>query len=613
MSFLVELKRRNVLRVAAAYLAAAWLVTESTRLIFPIFGVPEQGPYFIVTAFALGLVPALLLSWFYELTPDGIMREKDVVRERSITYVTARRLDIITISLIILALLLVVVDRVWLDEYIVRQAATQAVLPNGTRQSSIEGLEWSANSIAVLPFVNMSDDPGNEYFSDGISEELLNLLAKVPELKVISRSSAFYYKGAQKRLDEIAQELKVAHILEGSVRKSGDQVRITAQLIDARTDTHLWSEVFERKLEDIFAIQDEIAGAVTESLKVTLLGDSPHARPVDPTAYSLFLQAEYLKAQGTAESLSEAIGLYQEALTLAPEYARAWRGIAVCYTNQANRGLRPRDESYTLAKQAIDAALAIDPEFAMAHATLGMFAMAYEGDLAAAAPHLQFALSLEPRNVVLLSYASSLLLRLGRLEEAVAIREYDVSHDPLDPIGYNNLAWAYFLVGQLDAAAATANNLILLAPNYGGAHETLGKVLLLKGEHAAALEALLDEPSEVWRLFGLSLAYHALGRPEESDAALAELSSTYGQDRAYHIAQVHAYRGDVDSAFNWLERAVQDNATSLTYLAVEPMFFNIHADDRWMPLLRRTGMAPEQLARIEFSVEIPGLARRPSK
>jgi len=461
---------------------------------------------------------------------------------------------------------------------------------------------YPPNSIAVLPFVNMSDDPANEYFSDGISEELLNLLARIPELRVVSRSSAFYFKGKDLKLSDIARDLSVAHVLEGSVRKAGNEVRITAQLIEASSDTHLWSETFDRPLDDIFTIQDEIAAAVVNALKLTLLGEAPQAETINPEAFSLYLQARYLNAQATTESFEQAIDLYRQALDIEPGFARAWRGLAVIYTNQANKGLRHRDESYTLSREAIDRALSIDPDFAMAHAMLGMFAMAYQGDLASAATHFEHALSLEPTNPVLISYASSLLLRLGRLDEAVALRERDVLQDPLDPIGYNNLAWAYLLAGRLDEAIETSNTLLMLAPSYGSAHNTWGRALLFKGEAGAALEVMQRETSEVWRLLGLVTTHHALGKPAESDEALQLLIEKYGQDRAYHIASVLAYRGEADRSFEWLDKARQSAATSLTYIAVEPLFASLHDDPRWLSFLEECGMSPAQLDAIEFQV-----------
>jgi TolB-like protein/DNA-binding winged helix-turn-helix (wHTH) protein/Tfp pilus assembly protein PilF len=462
-------------------------------------------------------------------------------------------------------------------------------------------LDYAPNSIAVLPFVNMSDDAANEYFSDGISEELLNLLAKIPELRVTSRTSAFSLKGKDIGAREIARELNVVHLLEGSVRKAGNRVRITAQLVDARSDTHLWSKTYDRRLDDIFAIQDEIAAAVVEALKLTLLGDTPKAQAVDPEAYTLFLQARHLNAQGTLDAFEQSIGLYKKVLEIAPGYARAWRGLAVNYVNQANKGLRPKGESYSLAREAIANALTIDANYARAHAMLGVFAMTLDRDLVAAAPHFSRALELQPQDVVLHSYASSFMLRLGRLDAVIDFRERDVRQDPLDPIGYNNLAFVYAMAGKSDEAIAAVKTLLMLAPEYNAAHYTWAKALLLKGEREAALEIINQEPSEVWRLIGQAIAYSALNRTNESDEALNQLIGRYAEDWAYYIAVVFAFRGNSDRAFYWLDIATRNHDASLTYAAIEPLLANIHDDSRWSPFLERIGMAPEQLNSIEFS------------
>ncbi len=514
----------------------------------------------------------------------------------------------IAAGLIAVAIAFFVAGRFWLMPPAPEQvpgAQTTAAGQDATGDAVSPGPDYPPNSIAVLPFVNMSDDAANEYFSDGISEELLNLLAKIPELRVTSRSSAFSLKGKDFNASEIARELSVAHLLEGSVRKAGNRVRITVQLIDARSDAHLWSATYDRTLDDIFAIQDEIALAVVEALTLTLLGDAPKAQSVDPHAYALFLQARHLNAQGTLDAFAQSIDLYKDVLEIAPEYARAWRGLAVNYVNQANKGLRPKGESYALARDAIDRALDIDPDYARAYAMLGVFSMTLDRDLEAAAPYFSHALALQPNDIVLHSYASSFMLRLGQLDEVIAFRERDVAQDPLDPIGYNNLAFVYAMASRSDEAIAATKTLIMLAPEYNGAHYTWTKALLLKGEYQTALEVIDKEPSEVWHLVGHALTFFALGRMSDSEGALDRLIQQYGDDWPYYIAMVFAFRGDSDTAFDWLDRAVGNGDASLTYVVIEPLFANLREDSRWLPFLESIGMAPEQLGAIQFRLESP--------
>src|SRR5438034_430794 len=276
-------------------------------------------------------------------------------------------------------------------------------------------------SIAVLPFVNMSEDKANEYFSDGISEELLNLLAKIPQLQVTARTSSFAFKGKETGIPEIARTLHVAHVLEGSVRKAGNSVRITAQLIRAGTDTHLWSQTYDRKLDDIFAIQDEIAADVVKQLKITLLGAAPKAHTTDPEAYALYLQAVQLGRQFTAEPFQQSDALYRKVLAIDPRYAPAWYGLARNFGNETGQGLLPGKEGFAQAREAAVRALAIDPDYAPAHAQLGWIAMYGDSDLVGAAQHLERALALDPADLRVLTTSVTLLQSLGRLDEALAL------------------------------------------------------------------------------------------------------------------------------------------------------------------------------------------------
>ena len=462
-----------------------------------------------------------------------------------------------------------------------------------------------SKSIAVLPFIDMSQAKDQEYFSDGLSEELLNLLAKIPALQVTSRSSAFSYKGKDIKLAQVARELGVAHILEGSVRKSGTRLRITAQLIDARTDKHLWSETYDRSLDDIFAVQDEIAAAVVGQLKITLLGAAPKARIANPKAYALFLQARQLSRQGTAAGLAQAVALHKEALEIDPNMAVAWEELAYCYVNQANDAL-PTEQGYRLAHEAVNRALAIDPDLAIAHAMLGNIARNFDGDLAASARHFEHALALEPANTEIIAAAMGLARDLGRLDQAVPFWEYVVAHDPVNVANLAGLGGAYIRAGRYDEGIASIQTALRLSPNRLQAHYAMGKALLQKGNPAAALAEFQQEGSESWRLDGIAMAYHALGQKAQSDATLAELIKKDEIDASWNIAYVFAFRGETDRAFEWLEKAIMHHDTGLTDTGVEPLFANIHRDPRWLPFLQKIGKAPEQLAAIKFDVKLSG-------
>ena len=606
MSVFKELKRRNVFRVAAAYVIVGWLIMQAGEVMGPALHLPEWVNSLLAFFLILGFPMALFFAWAYELTPEGIKKEKDIDRSQSVTHVTGRKLDYLIITVLVVALGYFQFDKFVLDpsrDAELVQATTEVVTEQVATEPEISAA--SDNSIVVLPFVNMSSDPEQEYFSDGISEELLNLLAKIPELRVISRSSAFAFKGEKVNIPEVAKKLNVAHVLEGSVRKAGNQVRITAQLIDARADTHLWSETYDRTLDDIFAIQDEIAVAVVEQLKVTLLGDIPTVKEVNPEAYALYLQAMYLHAQGTAEALEQSNTMLKQVLDIAPNYARAWSGLYRNYGSQVRVNLLPRDEGDALRTEALNKALAIDPYLAEAHAWLGSRAMREDRDFAAAAKHLKYALSLDPTNVIALSEASWLVLNLGHMDEAIAIREYEVTLTPLDPISHSNLAYIYFEAEQPDKTIASIRTTLMLAPDSPNTHWILSMALLQKGENEAALKAIQQESWEDARLEGMALVYHALGQAAESDAALDELIEKYEKKSPFFIASVLAYRGEADRAFEWLDKAVEYKSIALNYLHFYPLFANIHEDPRWLPFLESNGMAPEQLAAFEFNVKLP--------
>jgi len=457
------------------------------------------------------------------------------------------------------------------------------------------------SSIAVLPFVDMSQGKDQEYFSDGISEELLNLLSKIPQLKVAARTSSFSFKGKGVEIPEIARQLRVANVLEGSVRKSGDELRITAQLIRAAEGYHLWSETYDRKMDDIFKIQDEIAGEVVKELKVKLLGAAPKVRTTDPKAYALYLQARELGRQQTAEAFTKSDALYRQVLEIDPRYAPAWSGLARNFINKTTMGLLSSQEGYARAREAREKALAIDPDYAPAHAGLGYIADA-ENDQAGAARHYQRALSLDPTDLDILSNAASFLVDLGRLDEALALEEAVVRRDPVNLSALFNLGYHQRLAGRYDAAIASLRTLLSLSPNYGGAHVLLGTALLLKGDATAALAEIEQEKAEDWRMIGLPMAYCALGRKTDADAALNALIAKYEKDDPYNIANDYAFCGDADKAFEWLEKAVAYRDPGLSEIVSENLFDKIHSDPRWLTFLSKIGKAPDQLAKIEFKV-----------
>jgi class 3 adenylate cyclase/TolB-like protein/Flp pilus assembly protein TadD len=459
-------------------------------------------------------------------------------------------------------------------------------------------------SIAVLPFTDLSPQGDQEYFAEGISEELLNLLGQIPEVRVAARTSSFSFKGQNLEIPEIAEHLNVAHVLEGSVRKDGTRVRITAQLIRAEDGFHVWSHTWDRTLDDIFHIQDEIAADVIEYLRVSL-GVAPSTEPTDPEAYALYLQARQLSRQMTAEAFEQSALLYRRALAIDPEYSMAWAGLAGNYAFQTGAHLMPFDEGYGLALEAAQRALSIDEGNAEAHAYLGYIAMHGDGDLASAARHYERAVRLEPNNPDILRLAARLARNLGRVEEPVRLMEYVVSRDPVNPGNHAALGSMYWHAGRLDESIASFRTALSLSPNHPGLQYAIGVVHLMKGEPEAALEEIRRESTEWYRLTGLVLAFHALGRETESDDALTELIRKYEGGWAYQIAYAFAYRNEIDRAFEWLDRAVEYGDPGLAEIPTQSLFSHLFDDPRWLPFLESIGRSPAQLGAIEFEVPLP--------
>jgi adenylate cyclase len=461
-----------------------------------------------------------------------------------------------------------------------------------------------AKSIAVLPFLDMSPGKDQEYFSDGISEELLNLLARIPELRVAARTSSFSFKDQNLEVATIAAKLNVAHLLEGSVRKSGNKVRVTAQLINAVDGFRLWSQTYDRTLDDIFTIQDEIAADVVKHLEITLLGDALHVKKVNPEAYALYLQASHLGKNFSAESLEQAITLYRQALAVEPNFAAAWDGIANTSINQAANGLRAMDEGYTQARKAAMQALIIDPDYAPAHARLGWIEMVHDNDLAASARHFEHALALDPANDMIIGNAAMLLLYLGRFDQAIALQQHTTARDPVNPANHGNLGFSYLRAGRWDDSIAANRTALGLSPGYLGAHYGIGTALLMKGDARAALAEFAKDQDEEYRVKGAAVALYTLGRQQESSVKLTELIENWGKLWPSEVAHVYAWMGDADAAFEWLDKAVEQKEQGLPDQLVQPFCNPIHADPRWGEFLKRAGSAPDQLDAIEIKVTL---------
>jgi len=579
-----ELKRRNVFRVALLYVVASWLMLQVTDVGVSLLGLPDWTGKFVFFILLIGFPLVLLFSWAYEITPEGLKREKEVDRNESITAETAHKLNTAVIVLLVLAIGGLIVDRL-----IPEQGQSVVDVPaSETTGAEVVEPGPAERSIAVLPFVNMSADADNEYFSDGLSEELLNLLAKIPELRVAARTSAFSFKNVDADITEIADKLNVAHVLEGSVRKSGDDIRITAQLIKASDGYHMWSETWDRTLIDVFAIQDEIAAAVVDALKVSLLGEVPHARVTDAQAYELYLQAKAAANLSTQKSFEEAVLLLNDALAIDPEYAEAWAALSTVQTNQTGQGFVPADVGFERAKLSAERALKIDPVHAKALANLGWNAMYYDWDFGKAAQMIGEARRLEPGNASVLNSWAVLLGVFGRRNEMINYYEIALERDPVAMSVLSNLAGAYMNTDRIAEASAIVQRMRDFAPDSAWTKLQIAFLHWFQGNAELALDEFRAEDELIYQ-WGRAFAYYDLGMDQQSEETLEEMAEAGA--RPTMIALVHAYRNDFDTAFEWLDRAYEERDDYLIEIRMYKGFESLYTDPRWADLLDRIGIS----------------------
>ncbi len=448
----------------------------------------------------------------------------------------------------------------------------------------------SDKSIAVLPFVDMSEHKDQEYFSDGLSEELIDMLTKIPGLRVPARTSSFYFKGKQATIADIAKALGVSHVLEGSVRKSGNTLRVTAQLIRADNGYHVWSETYDRKLDDIFQIQDEIAKSVINGLKVSVLGGMiSRATPANPDAYLLYLQAKEIHYRGNSlESSRKAIDYLHAALRLDPEFSQGWVTLAAFLAADYNLfDVEPHDEARALIYSALDQARKLEPSLLPIHIVLGRVLYEVDWSWQAADAELKQAIELEPGNAEAHRLAGYLATTYGRFDEAIEQSDKAIGLDPLQPWNYIARGYAAYRSGRLAQAEANFRTALDLAPGSGKFHCLLGAALIARGQRESALAEMKKEANPRFRHVGMALALGALGQLNESDKELGAAQQKFGDEMGYWIAMVYAVRGDPDRAFAWLDRAFTVYGDGITWIKGDPLLSSLVEDPRYKALLQK--------------------------
>jgi TolB-like protein/Flp pilus assembly protein TadD len=447
----------------------------------------------------------------------------------------------------------------------------------------------SERSIAVLPFTDLSEKKDQQYFSDGLSEELIDLLAQIPELKVTARTSSFSFREKTVTVAEIGRVLTVANLLEGSVRKAGNRIRVTAQLVRADNGFHLWSATYDRDLKDVFKVQDEIARVVVDKLKITLAGATPTttARTENPEAHNLLLQGNFAVQSDTDAGTAEALKLFQRAIAIDAGYAPAWNGVGYTKFRRGSNGYEPSGDAYRIAEQSVRRAIELDPGLADAYAILGSIQM-LRFDWKSAAESRARALQLEPSNSNALLNRAIQTFITGSHADAIAQMQEALDRDPLDLLIRRYAARLFFYAGRLDESERLLRQILAVNPNFSAAHYELGRVLLIRGNTPAAIVEFETESNPGWRDFGLPLGYYAAHRKADADAALKVLlAQSAGSE--FQIAETYASFGDADKAFEWLNRAVTGDP-GIIWFRYDPLLAGLNEDPRYQAILKRMNL-----------------------
>jgi TolB-like protein/Tfp pilus assembly protein PilF len=463
----------------------------------------------------------------------------------------------------------------------------------------------AGNTIAVLPFINMSRGENSDYFSDGLAEELLNVLSKIRGLRVAARTSAFSFKGKQATVSEIGRVLNVASVLEGSIRVAGERVRISVQLVKVSDGFQLWSETYNRTMDDIFAVQDDIAKSVVEELRTRLLGEGAgdtserhvtsevaeavKGRAAEPEAQRLMLLGRYFLDRTTRADTTKAIGYFREALEIDPGYALCWAELGRAYSIEAGRGWVPVGEGFDRSRDAALRALAFEPDLPEAYAQLGRIQATHDWDLREAEASYRRALELAPGSSSALDGASVLAYKLGRIDEALRLGREVLVHDPLSAAFWHNLGLTCHAAGRLDESAKAFQRALELAPQRIVSNALLALVLMDQDLPDAAFAQAMHEPDEFWRTWSLAIIEHATGLSAKADEALRKLIEEFSEGNAYQLAEVYSMRGELDDAFEWLERTIAVRDPGATHAKANPRFARLRDDPRWPEFLAKLG------------------------
>ena len=586
MSFIAELKRRNVLRAAAFYAASAWLLVQVATQVLPFFRIAEWVVRWIVVAAVIGLPFAMLFSWFYEWTPQGLQRESDITPNESISRQTGKKLDRWIIAILAIAVVLLLTNQfVWH-----KNAEEANAIPD--------------KSIAVLPLSNESGARDELYFSDGLSEDLITALSQFAGLKVINRNSSFQFRDSKEDSKIIGAKLGVAHLLQGSVRRAADAVRISAELVNVADGTTLWSEHYDRPYKDLFKLQDDITMAVANALKAKLLNSSDASAQSDRppsgnlSAYNAFLQGQFYNQRNTEADYRKAIESFQTAIGFDPKYARAYADLAYAETFLADysKGAQAQ-QTFAAARTAVNTALALNPNLAAAHGARGLLLLLADIDIAGTEAEFKRAAELAPNDLDLRASLAEVHASLGHPEGAIEPIRQALVADPRSSGWYGLLASDLMAVGRLDEAERAVRQQLALQPTEDGPKARLSTIELLRGNAAAALEKAEQVPPGKSCDFALANARQIGSDRTAADAALKTLIDHYGDTDAYLISRCYALRKEPDRMFASLDRAWANRDNNVSILYYDPFLLRYKSDPRFAAFCSKVGLpTPAEIA-----------------
>ena len=583
-NFLAELKRRNVYKVAVAYIVAGWALSQGIAQVLPVFDVPNWTIRLIVVLIIIGLPVALVLAWAFEITPEGIKRTETADRMPA----AAQRKKHTWIYIVVVGAI-VSITLFFLGRY-------SAI--SGAPRHSEAATGVPEKSIAVLPFDNLSRDPDNAYFAEGVQDEILTRLAKVADLKVISRTSTQHFKSVPENLPQIAKQLNVTNILEGSVQKAKDQVRVNVQLINALTDAHLWAEIYDRKLTDLFSVESDIAKTIADTLQAKLTGSESTAMSNKPTenpeAYELYLKGRFFWNKRTGQDLKTACDYFQQAIAIDPHYATAYAGLAESYILIPLFDAGSPQDYFPKAKAAAERAIELQETSAEAHTALGLLLCFSDVNFAQSEKEFKRAIELNPNYATAHHwFGNALLVALGRFDEAISENKRAVELDPLSLIINADLGSTFMMARQYDQAIAQLQRTLTLDNKFGYTHWNLGEALYLKGDTAAAIAEYekartLDDDPQIVALLGR--AYADTGQKDQALELVRELEARAKQQfvRGYLMALVYIGLGDKTKAIDYLEREYlnHDNIDT-AWIRADPMLDPLRGDPRFEALAEK--------------------------